>query len=127
MAISAVDDIEVYGELGLAGELRAVQGTLPSLLACQAAARLALIPSANAREAGLLREAIAYSFESLAQRMLSLLPPLDDADSIEVAAIQSLSPEGFKPQSWRQRPLRSPHHSCSAAALVGGGCKIANK
>lgn len=188
VAIAAIDDIEVYGELGLAGELRAVQGTLPSLLACQAAARLALIPSANAREAGLLREAIAYSFESLAQlvlhltgearrpliatedlpvqaqmqadmrevrgqaqakralllaaagghnllfvgppgtgktmlaqRMLSLLPPLDDADSIEVAAIQSLSPEGFVPQSWRQRPLRSPHHSCSAAALVGGG------
>ncbi|MGX5915464.1 YifB family Mg chelatase-like AAA ATPase [Aliidiomarina sp. Khilg15.8] len=57
----------------------------------------------------------------LAQRLLSLLPPLNEEDALEVAAIQSISQQGFVPDSWRQRPFRSPHHSCSAGALVGGG------
>ncbi|WP_232221273.1 YifB family Mg chelatase-like AAA ATPase [Pseudidiomarina salinarum] len=60
----------------------------------------------------------------LAQRLLGLLPPLDERDGLEVAAIRSITGQAMRTgnaQSWRQRTLRSPHHSCSAAALVGGG------
>lgn len=57
----------------------------------------------------------------LAQRLISILPPLEEERALEVAAIQSITPEGFRTKHWRQRPFRSPHHSCSAAALIGGG------
>ncbi|TRW48957.1 YifB family Mg chelatase-like AAA ATPase [Aliidiomarina halalkaliphila] len=57
----------------------------------------------------------------LAQRLASLMPPLEEAEALEVAAIDSLSGAPFAPERWRLRPFRSPHHSCSAPALVGGG------
>ncbi|MDF2490056.1 MAG: Mg chelatase subunit ChlI [Pseudomonas sp.] len=56
----------------------------------------------------------------LASRLPGLLPPLDEHEALEVAAIQSVS--GRTPlKSWPQRPFRHPHHSASGAALVGGG------
>lgn len=57
----------------------------------------------------------------LASRLPGLLPPLDTPAALEVAAIASISHEGFHPQRWRQRPFRAPHHSASGMALVGGG------
>lgn len=57
----------------------------------------------------------------LAQRFAGILPPMTQTEAIESAAIQSISPQGFQAQNWRQRPYRAPHHSSSAAALVGGG------
>ncbi|RUO59944.1 YifB family Mg chelatase-like AAA ATPase [Pseudidiomarina marina] len=56
----------------------------------------------------------------LAQRLLGLLPPLDERDGLDVAAIRSVSGT-LRSAHWQQRILRAPHHSCSAAALVGGG------
>ncbi|MCW7539575.1 YifB family Mg chelatase-like AAA ATPase [Aquabacterium sp. A7-Y] len=56
----------------------------------------------------------------LAQRFAGLLPPLDADAALESAAVLSLH-RSFDPQRWAQRPFRSPHHSVSAAALVGGG------
>ncbi|WP_114416747.1 YifB family Mg chelatase-like AAA ATPase [Marinospirillum perlucidum] len=56
----------------------------------------------------------------LASCLPALLPPLDENQALEVAAIQSIS-EGFDIKSWRQRPYRAPHHSSSSVALVGGG------
>ncbi|MWN90315.1 YifB family Mg chelatase-like AAA ATPase [Gilliamella sp. Pra-s65] len=57
----------------------------------------------------------------LATRLTSLLPQLSDEEALESAAITSLvSPNGTI-KNWRKRPFRSPHHSTSAAALVGGG------
>ncbi|WP_018988518.1 YifB family Mg chelatase-like AAA ATPase [Aromatoleum toluclasticum] len=56
----------------------------------------------------------------LARRLPGLLPPLDEAEAIESASIQSL--EGpFDARRWGRRPYRAPHHSASAPALVGGG------
>lgn len=57
----------------------------------------------------------------LATRLPSLLPPMTDAEALESAAIASVSQIGFDAQRFRQRPVRSPHHTASGVALVGGG------
>jgi magnesium chelatase family protein len=56
----------------------------------------------------------------LAARLPGLLPPMTDEEALSSAALLSASPVGFAPQQWRQRPFRAPHHSSSAAALIGG-------
>lgn len=57
----------------------------------------------------------------LAQRFAGLLPPMTAAEALEAAAVLSLTPGGFQPAQWGRRPFRSPHHTASAPALVGGG------
>lgn len=56
----------------------------------------------------------------LAARLPGLLPPMTDDEALASAALLSASASGFSPAQWRQRPFRAPHHSSSAAALVGG-------
>ncbi|MFN3295882.1 YifB family Mg chelatase-like AAA ATPase [Caldimonas sp.] len=56
----------------------------------------------------------------LAQRLPGLLPPLDTEAALESAAVLSLV-GAFDPSRWRQRVLRTPHHSASPVALAGGG------
>jgi magnesium chelatase family protein len=56
----------------------------------------------------------------LAARLPGLLPPMTDAEALASAALLSASAAGFSPQQWRRRPFRAPHHSSSAAALIGG-------
>jgi magnesium chelatase family protein len=56
----------------------------------------------------------------LAQRLPGLLPPLDDDEALEVAAVASIAGR-FQPATLGQRPYRAPHHTASAVALVGGG------
>jgi len=56
----------------------------------------------------------------LAARLPGLLPPMTDDEALTSAALLSASRIGFTPSQWRQRPFRAPHHSSSAAALVGG-------
>ena len=56
----------------------------------------------------------------LAARLPGLLPPMSEGEALESAAVQSLA-GGFAPERWRQRPFRSPHHTTSGVALVGGG------
>ena len=57
----------------------------------------------------------------LASRLPGILPPMNDSEALEAAAIASVSAQGFKPEHWRRRPYRAPHHTASAVALVGGG------
>lgn len=57
----------------------------------------------------------------LASRLGSILPPMDDNASLGAAIVQSISRQGFDYRNWGQRPFRSPHHSASAVAMVGGG------
>lgn len=56
----------------------------------------------------------------LAQRFAGLLPPLSEEQALESAAVLSLN-GGFDIARWGQRVLRTPHHSASSVALVGGG------
>ncbi len=58
----------------------------------------------------------------LASRLPGLLPPLDEQEALEVAAIQSVASH-VPLSSWPQRPFRQPHHSASGPALVGGGSR----
>jgi len=58
----------------------------------------------------------------LASRLPGLLPPLDEYEALEVAAIQSVASQ-VPLSSWPQRPFRQPHHSASGPALVGGGSR----
>lgn len=56
----------------------------------------------------------------LAARLPGLLPPLDRKQALEVASLYSLrTPRDAA--DFLNRPLRTPHHTASAAALVGGG------
>lgn len=55
----------------------------------------------------------------LAARLPGILPPMSDAESLETATVQSLA-GSFTMNRWRQRPYRSPHHTASGVALVGG-------
>jgi magnesium chelatase family protein len=57
----------------------------------------------------------------LAARLPSITPPLNDEQVLETAAIWSVSGLQRPLQDWRIPPFRSPHHSASAPALVGGG------
>ncbi|HWX27332.1 MAG TPA: YifB family Mg chelatase-like AAA ATPase [Steroidobacteraceae bacterium] len=55
----------------------------------------------------------------LAQRLPGLLPPLAAPESLEVASLESAA--GRRPSRGGRRPFRSPQHTASVAALIGGG------
>lgn len=57
----------------------------------------------------------------LARRLPGILPVMSESEAIETAAIESVLGRPLDFRCWRQRPFRSPHHTASAAALVGGG------
>ncbi|MEO5677400.1 MAG: YifB family Mg chelatase-like AAA ATPase [Usitatibacter sp.] len=57
----------------------------------------------------------------LAVRIPGILPPMTEQEALEAAAVQSLATGGFDPHRFGTRPFRSPHHTASAVALVGGG------
>ena len=56
----------------------------------------------------------------LAKRLPGLLPNLDGEEAVEVTMVQSACGRVVSGLV-RERPFRSPHHSSSAAALIGGG------
>ena len=179
--------LEVYGELALSGELRAVPGILPAMIRAQAAGRAGIVPAQNRAEAALsgaqvypatsLLEVTAHlsgqapisladktpvppdaetygdlqdvkgqphakraleiaaagghnllfvgppgtGKSMLARRLPGLLPSMSEAHALETAAVDSVLGLPVGGSGWRRRPFRAPHHSASAAALVGGG------
>ena len=56
----------------------------------------------------------------LASRLPGILPTMDNSEALQVTSIHSLVNRDLRPHIL-QRPFRSPHHSASAAAMVGGG------
>lgn len=59
----------------------------------------------------------------LANRLPALLPEMSRDEALQTAAIYSIGNTGIDLDCWKQRPLRAPHHTASAVALVGGGSK----
>lgn len=58
----------------------------------------------------------------LAQRLPSILPPMSSNEALDVTKIYSVAGLlGPKPRLVSERPFRSPHHTISEVALVGGG------
>ena len=57
----------------------------------------------------------------LAARLPGILPPMSESEAIDTAAINSVLGRPPDLTRWRCRPFRSPHHTASAPALVGGG------
>lgn len=58
----------------------------------------------------------------LAERLMSIAPPLCEQDSLEIAKLYSCK-GSWDQNLWGQRPFRAPHHTASPVALVGGGSK----
>lgn len=59
----------------------------------------------------------------LAERLPGLLPPLNARELLDVSMVHSVAGLLERGQLTRARPFRSPHHSASMPALVGGGSK----
>jgi magnesium chelatase family protein len=55
----------------------------------------------------------------IASRLVSILPEMSDEEALESAAIYSVCGKDIM-KNWRMRPFRTPHHSASSVALVGG-------
>jgi len=87
----------------------------------QSAAKRALEVAAAGNHGLLLVGPPGTGKSMLAARFAGLLPPLGEAEAFEVAALHSVSSQGFDSVHWGARPFRAPHHSASSRALVGGG------
>ncbi len=87
----------------------------------QAHAKRALEVAASGGHSVLMAGPPGTGKSMLAARFPGLLPEMTEAEALESAALQSIGSSGFRPERWKQRPFRAPHHSASSVALVGGG------
>jgi len=127
--IAARHILDVCAHFGGAARLGFYQAESPSLtptvlpdlsdVCGQVHARRALEIAAAGQHSLLLIGSPGAGKSMLAQRLPGIVPPLNDMEAMEVATLRSIA--GLKPSEWRVRPFRSPHHTASAAALVGGG------
>jgi len=87
----------------------------------QAQARRALEVAAAGRHNLLMMGPPGSGKSMLASRLPGILPPLGEDEALQSAAVRSVAGLPFDPAGWRRRPFRSPHHTASGVALVGGG------
>jgi len=87
----------------------------------QAHARRALEIAAAGGHSALFMGPPGAGKTMLATRLPGILPPMSEEEALEAAAVQSLAAGLFRPERFGLRAFRSPHHTASAVALVGGG------
>lgn len=59
----------------------------------------------------------------LAARLPSILPPLSPAELLEVSMVHSIAGQLSGGKLSDRRPFRTPHHSATMAAMIGGGVR----
>jgi len=106
--------------------VRRVNGDLPDLadIKGQESARRALEVAAAGGHNLLMTGPPGSGKSMLAQRLPSILPPLSPKELLEVSMIASIAGELADGKLTDRRPFRSPHHSASMAAMVGGGLRV---
>lgn len=57
----------------------------------------------------------------LASRMPGILPSMTESEALETSIVNSIAQQNFDASLWGIRPFRTPHHTASGVALVGGG------
>jgi len=186
-----LEQFEFIGELALGGEVRAVDGALPTALATQSSGRSLVVSVENGGEASLAEKCPVYACSTLLQlcnqltsesnqlqrlqarksesvvsrdnspdladvrgqlqarraleiaasgahnlllvgppgtgksmlasRLPGVMPCMTLEEALETASVASISSGGFDVNAFHSRPFRSPHHTSSGVALVGGG------
>ncbi|MDZ7840354.1 MAG: YifB family Mg chelatase-like AAA ATPase [Gammaproteobacteria bacterium] len=124
--------LEVTAALTGTGELAPVEPAAPVVAACgedmrdvrgQHNAKRALQIAAAGGHNLLMVGPPGSGKTMLATRLPGLQPDLSEDEALEVASIRSVAGQPMDMPGSRIRPFRRPHHSCSAAALVGGGSR----
>ncbi|MCI0543725.1 MAG: ATP-binding protein, partial [Actinobacteria bacterium] len=120
----AVDLLRYDDRAPVRAEPPASQTTVPDLadVEGQPLARRALEVAAAGGHHLLLYGPPGGGKTMLARRLPGILPPLVDEEAVEVALIHSAA--GLRRDPEPVRPFRSPHHTASRAALVGGGSGV---
>ncbi|MEM7250546.1 MAG: YifB family Mg chelatase-like AAA ATPase [Pseudomonadota bacterium] len=86
----------------------------------QIAGKRALEVAAAGRHSLLLVGPPGTGKTMLATRLGSVLPPLTETEAVETAAVYSIAQDTRALCEWYLPPVRSPHHTASGVALVGG-------
>ncbi len=105
--------------------IRAPAANLPDLVDIkgQESARRALEVAAAGGHNLLMVGPAGSGKSMLAARLPSILPPLSPAELLEVSMIHSVAGQLSGGKLSDRRPYRSPHHSATMAALIGGGLR----
>lgn len=128
-AVSLLEVCAHFTARGAEGRLRPHRATPSSAVPAypdfadvkgQLQARRAMEVAAAGNHSVLLAGPPGSGKSMLASRLPGILPPMDEQQALESAAVRSLT-GGFDAAQWKQRPYRAPHHTASAVALVGGG------
>ena len=103
--------------------MRTAGGILPDLrdIKGQESAKRALEIAAAGGHNLLMNGPPGAGKSMLAQRLPSILPPLSPKELLEVSMVHSVAGALAGGRLTDRRPFRSPHHSASMPALVGGG------
>lgn len=129
LAASCLADVVAHltGAAALMQAETSVSNERPRQFAClsdlrgQLLARRALELAAAGGHSMLLAGTPGVGKSMLAKRLPGILPDLTEAESLEVASISAFA--GIEQPISVSRPFRSPHHSASVAAIIGGGLK----